>query len=59
MIKKCSGFDLNILCYDPAYHNDKFVAAIQEVMDLRHARGIRKGKDLDQVRRVRGRVARR
>ena len=21
MIKKCSGFDMNILCYDPAYHN--------------------------------------
>jgi glyoxylate reductase len=38
MIKKCSGFDMNILCYDPAYHNDKFVAAIQELMDLRHAR---------------------
>src|SRR5437773_6856735 len=26
MIKKCSGFDMNILCYDPAYHYDKFVA---------------------------------
>jgi glyoxylate reductase len=44
MIKKCSGFDMNILCYDPAYHNDKFVAAIQDVMDLRHARGIQKEK---------------
>jgi glyoxylate reductase len=44
MIKKCSGFDMNILCYDPAYHNDKFIAAIQEVMDLRHVRGIQKEK---------------
>src|SRR5512132_1934011 len=44
MIKKCSGFDVNILCYDPAYHNDKFIAAIQEVMDLRHARRIQKEK---------------
>src|SRR5207244_3713004 len=44
MIKKCSGFDMNMLCYDPAYHNDKFIAAIQEVMDLRHARGIQKEK---------------
>src|SRR5499427_5452768 len=44
MIKKCSGFDMNILCYDPAYHNDKFIAAIQEVMDLRHLRGIQKEK---------------
>src|SRR3979411_2937007 len=44
MIKKCSGFDMNILCYDPAYHNDKYIAAIQEVMDLRHAKGIQKEK---------------
>jgi glyoxylate reductase len=44
MIKKCSGFDMNILCYDAAYHNDKFVAAIQEEMNLRHARGIQKEK---------------
>src|SRR5437016_4615319 len=44
MIKKCSGFDMNILCYDPAYHNDKYIAAIQELMDLRHARGIQQDK---------------
>jgi phosphoglycerate dehydrogenase-like enzyme len=35
---------MNILCYDPAYHNDKYIAASQEVMDLRHARGIQKEK---------------
>jgi len=44
MIKKCSGFDMNILCYDPAYQNDNFIAAIQELMDLRHAHGIQKEK---------------
>src|SRR5881394_1223365 len=44
MIKKCSGFDMNILCYDPAYHNDKYIASIQELMDLRHAKGIQKEK---------------
>lgn len=44
LIKKCSGFDMNILCYDPAYHNDSYIAAIQEQMDLRHARGIQKEK---------------
>src|SRR5205809_2222783 len=44
MIKKCSGFDMNILCYDPAYQNHQFIAAIQEVMDLRQARGIQKEK---------------
>jgi glyoxylate reductase len=38
MIKKCTGFDMNILCYDPAYQNQEYVKATQEVMDLRHAR---------------------
>jgi glyoxylate reductase len=40
MIKKCAGFDMNILCYDPAYQNEAYIQAIQEVLDLRHARGI-------------------
>src|SRR5512140_3727097 len=44
MIKKCAGFDMNILCYDPAYQNHEFIKAIQETMDLRHARGIQKEK---------------
>jgi len=44
MIKKCSGFDMNILCYDPAYQNHEFIKAIQELMNLRHARGIQKEK---------------
>ncbi|HUK23843.1 MAG TPA: D-glycerate dehydrogenase [Terriglobales bacterium] len=44
MIKKCAGFDMNILCYDPAYQNHEYVKAIQETMDLRHARGIQKEK---------------
>jgi glyoxylate reductase len=44
MIKKCAGFDMNILCYDPAYENHDYVKAIQETMDLRHARGIQREK---------------
>ena len=44
MIKKCSGFDMNMLCYDPAYQNHEYVRAMQELMDLRHARGIQKEK---------------
>src|SRR5437763_641156 len=44
MIKKCTGFDMNILCYDPAYHNDSYIASIQELMDLRHTSGIQKEK---------------
>src|SRR5208283_3201935 len=44
MIKKCSGFDMNILCYDPAYENHGYAKAIQELMDLRQERGISKEK---------------
>lgn len=43
-IKKCIGFDMNILCYDPAYQNHAFVKAVQEIHDLRHARGLVKEK---------------
>src|SRR5690348_12353392 len=39
-MKKCVGFDLNILCYDPAYQNNDFVRTIQEIMDLRHKHGL-------------------
>src|SRR6266496_1077998 len=44
MIKKCTGFDMNVLCYDPAYENHAFVTSIQEVNDLRHARGLTREK---------------
>jgi glyoxylate reductase len=40
MIKKCAGFDMNILCYSPARQDRDYMSAIQEIMDLRHARGI-------------------
>ncbi|HEY6971444.1 MAG TPA: D-glycerate dehydrogenase [Candidatus Angelobacter sp.] len=40
VIKKCTGFDMNILCYDPVYQNHEFLAAIQQVMDLRHSKGL-------------------
>ena len=39
-IKKCAGFDMNILCFDPAYENHEYIKAIQEVKDLRFQRGI-------------------
>ena len=44
MIKKCSGFDMNMLCYDPAYQNHDYVKKIQALMDLRHSSGIQKEK---------------
>jgi glyoxylate reductase len=45
MIKKCAGFDMNMLCYDPAYENHDYARATQEVMDLRQARGIAKERN--------------
>src|SRR5438128_10086429 len=44
MIKKCSGFDMNICCYDPAYQNHEYIKSIQDVMDLRQQRGIQREK---------------
>jgi len=43
-IKKCAGFDMNILCFDPAYENHEYVKAIQETLDLRFQRGISREK---------------
>ncbi len=43
-IKKCVGFDMNVLCYDPAYQNEAFVTAIEEIQELRMARGLVKEK---------------
>jgi glyoxylate reductase len=42
LIKKCTGFDMNILCYDPAYQNHEFVAKIQQLMDMRESAGLQK-----------------
>jgi glyoxylate reductase len=44
MISKCTGFDMNILCYDPVFQDHKFVAAIQQLMELRHANGLQTEK---------------
>ena len=44
MIKKCTGFDMNIVCYDPDYHDEEFVKKIQELMSFRHERGLQKNR---------------
>src|ERR1700686_590756 len=44
MIKKCAGFDMNVLCFDPAYENCDYIKAIQEMMDLSFQRGISREK---------------
>jgi glyoxylate reductase len=40
MVKKCVGFDMNILCYEALGPNEKLVAAVQEEMDLRYKHGL-------------------
>jgi len=35
---------MNILCYDPLSQNQKFVEAVQKLMDLRHQSGLQKAK---------------
>jgi glyoxylate reductase len=40
LIKKCTGFDMDILCFDPAYENHDYIKAIQEMKDMRFERGI-------------------
>jgi len=42
MIKKCVAMDMNILCYDPAYENHKYIGSIQKLMDMRHQLGIQR-----------------
>ncbi len=44
MISKCLGFEMNVLCYDAEYRDEKFVASMQKVMDLRHELGISRRK---------------
>jgi len=44
MINKCTGFNMNILCYDPVFQDQKFVTAIQQLMDLRHSSGLQPEK---------------
>lgn len=42
VIKKCIGFDMNILCYEALGPSEKLVAAVQEEMDLRHKHGLQR-----------------
>src|SRR3954454_5004264 len=44
LIKKCVGFEMNILCYDPSFQDEKFIAAVQKLMDLAHSSGVAKRK---------------
>ena len=40
LIKKCIGFEMNVLCYDPVFQNHEFVKSIQKLNEMRHELGI-------------------
>jgi glyoxylate reductase len=40
VINKAVGFDMDILCHDPAYEDQKFVEAIRRLMGMRHHEGL-------------------
>jgi len=42
MIKKCIGFDMNILCYEAMGPNEKLVADVQQQMELRFKSGMQR-----------------
>lgn len=39
-IKKAVGFDMDVLCHDPAYQDQKFVDSVRRVIEVRHAEGL-------------------
>ncbi len=39
-IKKAVGFDMDVLCYDPAYQDRKFVESVRRVMKVRQEEGL-------------------
>jgi glyoxylate reductase len=45
LIKKCLGFDMNVLCYDPVWQDLQFAANVQRLMDSRHTLGMSKERN--------------
>lgn len=44
LIKKCIGFDMNVLCFDAEYENRYYTDRVQQIMDLRHSLGLTSSK---------------
>jgi glyoxylate reductase len=38
-IKKAVGFDMDVLCHDPAFEDHEFIESVRRVMELRHKEG--------------------
>lgn len=39
-IRKGLGFEMDVLCFDPSFQDEKFVAHVQQAMDTLHAAGL-------------------
>lgn len=44
LIKKAVGLDMDILCYDSQYQNERYIANIQTLMDQRYSTGVCKDR---------------
>ncbi len=42
VIKKCIGFDMNILCYEAMGPNEKLIRVVQQQMELRYGSGMQR-----------------
>jgi glyoxylate reductase len=42
VIKKCIGFDMNILCYEAMGPNEKLIRTVQQQMELRYGSGMQR-----------------
>jgi len=40
VVKKAVGFDMDVLCHDPAFVDEVFVAGVRSVMEARHRAGL-------------------
>jgi len=45
-MKKCSGFDMNILCFDPVFEDQQFTAKLRTLFDLKAREGLSRRRNI-------------
>ncbi len=45
-ILKCTGFDMNILCYDPVFEDQEFAAKLRSLFDLKLRQGLSRRRNI-------------
>jgi len=43
---KCTGFDMNILCYDPVFEDQQFTAKLRTLFDLKAKQGLSRRRNI-------------